>query len=252
MESLESNNFILDKNKLHLYFNKFQYKINLRLVGIEYFRYVNDVSDFESRLESSVAISEYGRWMSRSASYIYSSLQEILTNRVNFSKSGLMDFIEWKSLRDVKNDHMIKISRGNVDVYSTNLDVINLIKNIAEKNNITYQMYYVKETEYERNVVYLKKPKNSNRVYLRYNRLDLDKTAKLVKFLDLNNFIMSKSLKQSLTRRNNPSHMILLGPPKYHLLFDHHYVEFNDEKMITLLSLSYPELIRKICRIEKR
>lgn len=253
MELSELNNFRLDKNRLHFYYNKYQYKISLRLVGIEYFRYINNILAFNERLNSVISRFDY-RFVS-AKHFELPTLAEVLHARTNFNKFAVEEFIDWKCSRTERDDHTIKISHGTVDCYSSNLDIIKFLEDIAVRNNVSHELYYVENNSYERNVIYRKNPKNLYRVYLSFRRMEEKERDKFLKIINDHGFITSRSLNETLTNSSrNSIQRFIFGQanPTYYLLFDHHYLDFDDDRLITILSLTYPDLIRKICRMEKR
>jgi hypothetical protein len=155
-------------------------------------------------------------------------------------------------LEKFENEFTLRTQSNNVALYSSN---VRLINSLARK--LKAEITYVKPRElYDKSVVYHVNPKHSIRVYFNNKLLDATVATEFKKLLKTYAFTCGPGLKKSLKRGSVWTSAYLPASNSSSgsnlLLMSNHYVDFDDEALITILALHTTEIIRKVCRIEKK
>lgn len=259
MELLEYNDDLRwteDSVRVNYYYNLYKYKFWARIPYIHFFRYTKDEYQFSKRL-TDVAPIYYQYRVSR-----FGDSNKTLYELIKETKSGdyvdlIKNFIIWRREASKQLKYKIKISYNTLEIYSNDsVEFMNSL-NIAAISN--KRLYYVNKIEdYSEDVIYQKVPKRKYRLYFQLHRFDKETTKSFVKFLFSHDFSLSRSLNssvynfleiKSIKRRNN---FYTNYRTDGMTLFTHYYVDFDDDKLLTLLSLFESSIIRRLYRIEKR
>lgn len=269
MELLEYNSTIRwqeDKNRVNYYYDLYQYKLRINLYGIHFFRYVTNEHQFDSRLQECVPT--YIRYLS-STHLSNTHNSEIKKNNtlytiaeLLFDKMGpnaidsMRSIVDWKNKTNTKVK--LKVSHNLLEIYvNDNTILSDLIKAIS-KVNMHYYLFYVKKIkDYEPGIIYHRIPKNKYRIYFNFHRFSSTESSNFAKFIISNDFILSRSLANTMfyylgKGKQNKRYGRYLSSYDNIVLFTHYYVDFDDDKMITLLALFDDSLIRKVFQIKKR
>lgn len=209
------------RNKL--YFNKFKYRAVTKIQGAAYTYYTPDLETFVNRMEK--LRDHKPRYGVRLLNDEWKEYWE----EVNLDQ--ISQLLTWRNLVS-KEKCLIRIQGDYVSFFSNELPLLETLDSI-DKN--------VKFTEavcHESNYMYFKKePKYKFRTYFKGKRMPKDfseNIQNLDKMYDSLNF--SPAIFKSLFHNNwHP----------YRYMHGSYFVEYNDEQMLTILSMWFPNMLAK-------
>lgn len=246
MESLELIKPILDSRRVKPYFEKYKYKALLKLNMMGYFRDITTYEKFERRLNDKISLFGYYPGGSKTLR----TIKQMVDSEGEDHLTKLSEVINWRQNNTTEVKYVIR--HNSVEIYSSDLTVLtDLVLKVKTLNIKAYLYESDILKNYDREVVYHREPKHKFRVYLRQKRLTKESTLELKNFIDGHGLSISPSMKYYM---NN----VLFGDgyarptPARLQLATSNYIDIDDEKYITVLSLTYPDIVRKVCRIEKR
>lgn len=233
-----------DTQRLGLYYNKYQYKLSVKMPLIQYFREVDSTEKYERRLDDQLSI-----WSGINVQpRVQKPIRELLGNTGYDSIEKFEIITNFRERQRILKNTKILVKFDTLDIYSTELDILEDLICKLKKFSVDYKIFFVDQIEnYDREIVYLKNPQHSTRVYFKIVRLTYNEAKDLHDFFVQNEFRMSPSLDKSLLS----SYSLYYGIKK-NLILEHFFVDFSNEQLLTLMSLKYPKLIRKVCKIQKR
>ena len=224
MTLLNESSFVLDKTRIALYFNKFKYRARLKISKVNFFRGIKKHHEISQRLER-------------------------IRNRLDFRLSlydyeitlDIVRLISWlESHEDQSSEFMIRYYNDSVDFYSNNITLIQSL--LIDVPVDEYKLFYSKMiSDYKHGHLYLKNPQSKYRAYFRWISTTADIREDLTEFVTTYNLKPSNSFTQWLEHKSLTTY-----------LWDNYFFDFDDEMLITLLSLKYDNIIRRVYKIEKR
>lgn len=216
------------RNKL--YFNKFVYKAVCKIQGAAYTYYTIDLETFTERMEKlrTTNTSRYG------VRLLDDSWQEYW-DEVNLDK--ISAFITWRNYVD-KNRCMYRIQGDHVSFFSNDLALLTTLDNLDEDFKITKAICMDSNTMY-----FKKEPKYKYRTYFKGKRIPKDFSENVRTLQGIYKSInISKGLFQSLFHNNwHP----------YRYMHGSYFVEYNDEQMLTILGMWFPDMLAKTYLLAK-
>lgn len=249
LSSLTEQDIEIDTNRLNLYYDKYSYRASLELKGIHYFRLINTVERMNAHLDTKIFTSIADLHPSTG---ITSTIKSVLDKMGDDLRKNIELFVLWRQqVKKLGDEFKLRIQFNRIDVYSNSLSIIDsLVSKLKAQVTCVTPL-----AAYDRAVIYHKNPKHNVRVYFNNKSLDGDSVAKFKNLLSSYEFKCSYSLKRSLNRElptwaYMPMHQYA-GQDKL-FLHSEHYVDFDDESLITILALHNAEVVRKVCRIEKK
>lgn len=230
----------LDYTRVNLYYNRFKYRVKVKLRAVHYFRYCKNNNDVYERLVRE-------RFGFSTGYHRASSLMDELKQSSTFSDLVYYDFVNWRT----KNTSVkITVSANTLDCYLSDLDeLVDLIKILPSSTKL-YITYVEPVANYKAKTVYHKFPVHKFRIYFKTHRIEGSDIAKFKEFIATYNNQVSPALKSEIFNIYNKNRRMLRG--NYVLLLPHYYVDVDHEHDILLWSLRYPDLIRTVFNIEKR
>lgn len=214
-----------------LFFNKFKYKASLHITGAAYTYYTNDIDMFIERMEK-LRDNNTKRFGVR---YIDDSWKEFW-EEVNIDK--ISKFITWRNIVN-KEKCMYRIQGDYVSFFSNDLDLLETLKSIDSKLTLVeVQTFDVPDTMF-----FKKEPKFKRRTYFRSKRMPKDFSDNVRSLQSMYpglNF--SKAIFTSLFHNN-------WHPFRY--MHGSYFVEYNDEQMLTILSMWFPDMLGKTYTLAK-
>lgn len=233
--------FTQDKKGVDLYYNKYKYRVCIRFKCISRARYYNSVEHFKSRLNANL----YAYTLFGTSSSVTVGGQ-IIHDGGNID--DLCKFITWKNKR---LDKSVKITTsGNYITFYFN--EINIIKDFLELYNhkfVAKGSYRLRIPNFEKGVVYLKKPEYRLRLYLQNIKMEYGDAENFKRLFSGGGVKACPSLCRTVNSWGAPS----LGRSRpYAWVYNNNFIDFNDEQFITLVALTAPQFIKKVCRIEPR
>ncbi len=245
-ESIENINFIHDKSGLNLYYNYYKYKILVRLERICMVRYIQDLVHFEKRLEQTY---NYGNWSinDRGATPKITIRDTIIVDGGNIDE--LKNFILWRSVNS--KECKIIVNQNFVHIYFNDTKLLNnFLYNFPDKKTKIKGLYRVKLKNYNPEVIYQVNPKHKFRMYLTAKNLTFNEVK------DFNVTCLENNIKPcpSLSSQIERYFMDQKYRNYYRKFFVYYnsFVDFDEEYLFTLMSLKFPELIKKFYHIERR
>lgn len=216
------------RNKL--YFNKFKYKAVCFIQGAGYTYYTPDIDTFVSRIE---------KLRNHKPTYGVRLLSEDWNefwDEVNIDK--ISKFITWRNLVS-KEKCMYRIQGNFVSFFSNDLNLLDSLKSIDEK--CTFREVVVYETP---NTLFFKKqPKYKFRTYFKGKRMPKDFSDNVKNLQSMYSSLhFSKGLFTRLFQNNWHQYRYMHGS---------YFVEYNDEKMHTILAFWFPDMLAKTFSLAK-
>lgn len=251
---------ILDKTRLTLYYDQYKYKVHFIVPGIQYFRNIKSVNDMSLRLAHDVLNSERQPYSSFTSNRFgatthlsrlqFKRLDDILKNNFSGEKVIKDYFLMYEKLIANSTDsHKIAVSANSVIIYTNSETLISDIK--VQGESIQPKSYYVEtKPDYVKGKIYHKSPTHKYRVYFSLKRLtDKESANRFRDFINTNDCKPSYSLQRELNAALYDSRMIRTP---YLMLVSNHYIDINDEKIITMLALTFGDYVSKVSDIVQR
>ncbi len=219
-----------------LYYNKYEYRARFYLVGVRYTWYIKDnIQELIDKLNAPAVGYSYVTGIS--------DRDEIKENIPKLKK-----FLHWRNEIKKKKNSTIRVEHNTVAVFSNDLqelhDITNIIPDIeiditqAQTSNFVGVKYFVR------------KPKHSYRVYLKSRRVEgsfaedlhelFKKNKKLYPCPALNHWA-----KGSISSSNQHSW-------KYRFSSSIHFIEYDDESVLSYLAILHGDMLGKRYKLEKR
>jgi hypothetical protein len=229
---MESYKFKTEKRN-KLYFNKFQYKANVKIIGVQYTYYTPDIDTYKNRIEkfsNSLGIQNYKHL-----------LNDDLHERDYWQNINFDTIEKYMIYRDTmpKEKFMARISGDSVSVFANDLSMFNYLQSIDPKMTVT------KADVLETDKMYFKRePKYKYRTYFKARRMPKDFTENVVNLKDMYSSLhFCPGLLRALFYKTpyNP----------YRYMHGSFYVEYNDEKMLTILSMWFTTMLGKTYSCEQ-
>jgi hypothetical protein len=240
---ITESDFKLDSAQLTFYHDKFKYKMSIWIKGINHFRTTKSIYEYSQKVD------EY--YINR---MYYNDINSIVSD-ANLLKP-IENLIVWRSSIIEKNlDFKLRFGENKITVYSNDFTVFELLLTelkYSKDDNIISCNYSEPMTNYERGVIYQKEPKRKFRIYMKGMLYTTEQREKLYEYLSRYDITMSPSMTKWITGK--ASSQIFAGFQNYNLMYswDNYFFDFDQESLITLLSLKFDNLIRKVCTIQKR
>jgi hypothetical protein len=215
-----------------LYYNKFLYRVNFKLEGSRYTYYINTPDELSARIREP---DPYARFTART------NLDKAKSN-----ENALRNFVEWRTNFKKLKLGVVRIESHYVSVFSNDLLYLKTIENIG--NDIEYTYSEANANVFKGVRFFAKEPKHKHRVYLKSKKIDknyIDNMKSLLK--NSTSLYPSKSLNKWLEEAT-------MGPLawKYHFSSSSHYIEYDDENMLSYLVLMVGNMFSKRYKLEKR
>lgn len=209
------------RNKL--YFNKFKYKAVAFIQGAAYTYYTPDLETFVARMEK--LRTQTNRYGVR----VMDDDWKIYWDEVNLDR--ISQFITWRNLVN-KERCMHRIQNDHVSFFSNDLSLLQSLESLDPK------LEYTEAQCLDANVMYFKKkPKYKFRTYFRGKRIPKDFSDNVRTLQDTyKSMHFSKGLFTSLFHNNWHQFRYMHGS---------YFVEYNDEQMLTILAMWFPDMLAK-------
>jgi hypothetical protein len=218
------------RNKL--YFNKYRYKTVLVIPGAGYTYYINDIDTFVARTEK--LRDNNNRYGVR----ILTNSWKEYWDEINIEK--ISKFITWRNVVS-KEKCMYRMQGDSVSFFSNDLSLLQTLKSIDEKASFyEVQCYDSPDTLY-----FKREPKYKFRTYFRSKRMpkNFSENVRDLSEIYKDSLHFCPALFRALFVKSqyNP----------YRYMHGSYYVEYNDEKMLTILSMWFPDMLAKTYSLAK-
>jgi hypothetical protein len=215
-----------------LFYNKFLYRVKFKLEGSRYTYYLDTPEELSQRLNEP---DPYIRYNSKS------NLSKAKANEI-----ALRNFVEWRANFKNLKLGIVRIESHYISIFSNDLSYLKTIKSIG--NNIEYTYTQADANVFKGVRYFAKEPKYKNRVYLKGKKIDKSYIDNMKSMLDNSTSLYpSKSLAKWLEEAK-------MGPQiwKYHYSSGSHYIDYDDENMLSYMVLMVGNMFSKRYKLEKR
>ena len=214
------------------YYNKYQYRVRFKLVGIRYTWFCKVPDDLDKRL---------------AAKNHYSIRKEDRQSVID-KKQVIKDFIEWRNLRRKEKSVTIRVEHDTVAVFSNDLQLLKDIEKIDP--TLEYDYTEVKTSQFAGVKHFVKEPKHKYRVYLKSRRVEGEFAKDM---LDLIN--RSSDLEPSDALRiwlKGASANFNQNSWRYRYCSSSYSINYNDESTLSYIALMHGDMLGKRYKLEKR
>jgi hypothetical protein len=217
------------------YYNKYEYRARFNLVGVRYTWYIkHDIQELVDRLDAPAVGYSYN-----TISYERDEVRENLTI--------LSSFLKWRNELKKKKNSTIRIEHNTVGVFSNDLqelkDIVNYIPGIEIDVTQSHISNFIGVKHFVR------KPNHKFRVYLKSRRVEGTFA------IDLNDmFKKNKSLYPSPALKHWAKGSVHGTQHSWRYRFSNasHFIDYDDESVLSYLALMYGDMLGKRYKLEKR
>lgn len=223
---MESSKLKIEK-KNKLYFNKFEYKAVCKIQGAVYTYYSSDFESFVSRMDKFTSGKKL-QGLQYGVRILDKEWKEYW-DEVNIEQ--ISKFITWRN-QVSKQKCLIRIQSDNVSFFSNDIGLLRTLSNID--TNVKFFQVEILESD---KLYFKKEPKYRYRTYFRSKRMPKDFSDNIHTLQGMYSSLnFSKAIFNLLFHNNwNP----------YRYMHGSYFVEYNDEQMITILSMWFPDMLAK-------
>lgn len=216
------------EKKHQLYYNKYTYKAAVKTPGVSFLhKRVKSVTELKKRVD--------GIHSSNARRY-YPWLNEVDYDLIEKLLAYLKDFAS-RDLGTVRKD------AGNlITFYSDDISELKKLADITDLVEFSQAMPSPDGIKY-----FAKDPPAKYRLYLSGNKFDISIKAEIVAYLAANIGVNASSALYSWL---NSAHYFRNSGHIW--TYTTHYIDCNDDKLITMIHLKFPGLLGKIYKLEKR
>jgi len=213
-----------------LYYNKFLYRVKFILDGSRYTWFCADKEMLAERLNEPSS---------------YSSKRNIDIAKNNIDM--LSRYIDWRNDFKEKKLGMIRLEAGTVAIFSNDLAFLKTVESIDTENTTDF-LY----TEARANTVlgikyFVKDPEYNYRIYLKSKKIDRSYVDNMRRTLNNSaSLYPSKALKKWLEEADM-GRLVW----KYQYSSGSHYIDYNDESMMSYMILMVGDMFGKKFKLEK-
>lgn len=215
------------RNKL--YFNKFKYKAVVQIQGAAYTYYTPNLETFVARMEKlRDSKPRYGVRLLNEEWKEY--WDEVNLDRIS-------KLITWRNVVN-KEKCSLRIQGDFVSFFSNELGLLQTLDSIDPNVTITEAICYQNDYMY-----FKKEPKYKFRTYFKGKRMPQDFSDNIRTLQNMYSSLnFSKAIFSSLFHNNwHP----------YRYMHGSYFVEYNDERMLTILSIWFPDMLAKTYSLAK-
>jgi len=217
------------------YYNKYEYRARFNLVGVRYTWYIkHDIQELVDRLEAPAVGYNYN-----TISYERDEVRENLTI--------LAAFLKWRNELKERKNSTIRIEHNTVAVFSNDLqelkDIVNYIPGIEIDVTQSQISNFIGVKHFVR------KPNHKFRVYLKSRRVEGTFAV------DLNDmFKKNKSIYPSPALKHWAKGSVHNTQHSWRYRFSNasHFIDYDDESVLSYLALIYGDMLGKRYKLEKR
>lgn len=225
--------FVEDSNSADLYYGKFEYKVEFYFPGINRVRNIKSLRQLEDHLV--YTFTRYGSATTK-------TIKDMIVD-CGGSVEIIHKFIEWKSSTDTSPAKLV-INVDKLTVYFTDFDFINnFIACVGAPVRCAYRR--IRRPGFERGVIYLVAPKHKWRVFLNSNIMDKHVLGELDNVVSKYDFFPCRTLSKNISMRTS------ILRYRYYNHFNQ-FLDYDDDTLTSIFAIYFPNLIKKICKIEKK
>jgi hypothetical protein len=220
-----SSSMIKIAERKSLYFNKFSYRVQLKLEGLYYTYQLDNINDFRELVEKLAR--EYDRYYYR---------RQINMNSINYELIGkYLDFVS-KYKRN-KNMVTVRHEGSSVCIYANELEIISEVLDFSPDSEV------IQVVPMPAGVIQFKKdPPAAYRIYCKSSTHPGSIRQELSDYLERTPDMVPNSVLKRKLEETRPN-----------VYFNQHtYFDYNDDRNILMMHLSFPGLLGKSYKLEKK
>jgi hypothetical protein len=226
MESLKSTESIINKyeERDHYYYNKFKYRAKFNLKGIRASIYCNDKIDLPNQLD-------------RPRSRFFKDWSDINIKPIS-------NWIDWRNLNKPNKLMTYRIEGNSISVFSNDLALLESLKTLGKDVSIEYTE--VKNVlTYVGTKTFIREPKHKFRIHLKAVKVDNSVLDNLRSMITNNTSLYpSQAFEYWLS--------IMPRTWKHRYTNAAHFIDYDDESMLSYLLLVHGNIFGKKYKLEKR
>lgn len=210
------------KDAKRLYFNKFSYRVQLKLEGLYYTYQLDNINDFRKLVEK--LAKEHDRYYYR---------RQIDINSINYELIG--KFLDFASKN--KNLVIVRHEGSSVCIYANELEIISEVLDFSPDSEVTQVV------PMPAGVIQFKKdPPAAYRIYCKSSTHPGSIRQELFDYLERTPDMVPNSVLKRTLEKTWPN-----------VYFDNrNYFDYNDDRNILMMHLLFPRLLGKSYKLEKK
>jgi hypothetical protein len=234
LQSVNSSNIDYIEYRDIKYFSKFDYRLRLKIPCVSYTWFCKTANDLDDRINGNVK-------------YSYFKIPKHKLDTVIENRYALKEVINYQILKKQKKNFATRVEGDTIAFFSDDLQFLN---DITSKLGSNYKLDICKaETSGFVGVKYfVRNPKHKYRVYLKSKRVadtlhdELNQLFKRTKSL-----YPSPALKAWTKTKTHR-----YGPWYFRWTSSMHFIDYDDESVLSYLALTHGEILGKKYKLEKR
>ena len=227
---MESLQLTID-DRTGLYFGKYKYRAQLKVMGAAYTYYTNTLDQFKKKLENTKANRNQYR-----ISILNSRFEETY-DHINFEQ--IEKFFDWKNNRN-NETFMCRIQGNNISFFSNDLDMLKTL--VVIDPSLKFSEAYIKTSD---TLFFKKEPKYKHRTFFKGRKCPVDFQDQVN---DLRNMYGDKI-------RFSPGMVRMLNKypqSTYRYMNTSYYIDYNDPGMISILGIWFGDFLGKSYSLQKQ
>jgi len=218
-----------------LYYNKYEYRARFYLIGVRYTWYIkDDIQELINRLDAPAV----GYNFNRAAN----DRDEIRENIPKLEK-----FLHWRNEIKKKKNSTIRIEHNTVAVFSNDLQELHNITNIIPE--IEIDITQAQTSNYVGIKYFMRKPRHSYRVYLKSRRVEGSFAEDLHELFKKNKKLYPCPALKHWAKGSVNNNQVSW---KYRFSSSIHFIEYDDESVLSYLAILHGDMLGKRYKLEKR
>ena len=215
------------------YYGKYKYRVRFTIEGIRYASYEKTVESLMKRYNTATG------WKK-----IRKDDMPIVTQNLE----ALKQFIDFRNLFKEKQLGSVRVEHQKVAFFSNDLSLLKTCESI--KSGIEYDYTQVQTSNFVGTKSFVNQPKHNYRVYLKSKKVESSFAKQLYELLNRTKELYpSPSLKHWLngSMANNSQ-----WSWRYRFTNSTHFIDYDDETILSYLALMHGEFLGKRYKLEKR
>lgn len=212
------------ENRTHLYYNKFRYKLKIKEPNLYSAHHVVNMDEFRLLLKEEVDYTANFPWSIRRSSSDFDEkvISGFISFRIKYKKDDKVTF---------RKEH------DTANVYSNDLSILNEVYDFKPDATLFEAQVSPAGVKY-----FTREPPAKYRAYLRNKRVEDTFSDDMIMFLERNPDVKpSEAFKYSM-----------LSIYKSRWTHEGHFIDYNDESILTMLYLMFSGVIGKTYKLEKK
>lgn len=231
------------KNKLYL--NQYQYRASVKVPGIIYVPCSKSLSwdkawdnfqKLDEKMNHENGVIQYAK-----TKFYHPAYKQYALHKDVVDLNSIKNFLLWlKDSDSTKFSYLT--SPSSVSIFTDDIKILDSLSTITDEIDYYHVLVLEKDTLYFKN-----NPKYKFRTYFRHKKMTesfSDDVRELSNTYKKEIIHFSPSLKRQLFSKNQPYH-------SYRWLHSSYFIDYNDEKMLTILAMYFPGLLSKTYKLEK-